>query len=275
MALAVAGVPAGAAADEEPRHHLFNPKPADKLRPLSANRPDTTESPYTVDAGHLQIETSFVDWTVDKPKGTSQRTTRRSFGSTLFILGVLDDLDVELGLTPNARERTEDRSDGSVADDAGFGDTLLRVKLNLWGNDGGDSAFAVMPYVKFPTAADPLGNNHVEGGLILPLGVGLPGEFGLGLMAEVDIVRNDANTRHVGDLLHTVTLGHDIVGALAGFVEYAGQQRLSGTARYRATFNAGLTYGVTDNLQLDAGLGVGLNDAADDLRLFTGFAARF
>ena len=37
-----------------------------ELRELSTDRPDTTESPFTVDRGHVQIELSFAEWTRDK-----------------------------------------------------------------------------------------------------------------------------------------------------------------------------------------------------------------
>ena len=83
----------------------------------------------------------------------------------------------------------------------GFGDdTQIRLKINLWGNDGpqpgfGDTALAIMPFVKFPTGSGDLTNDHVEGGVILPLAVALPDEFGLGLMAEVDVVYNEASRR--------------------------------------------------------------------------------
>src|SRR5687768_11189412 len=43
-------------------YSLFNPTPASLLRELSADRPDVTESPYTVDAGHVQVELSFAEW---------------------------------------------------------------------------------------------------------------------------------------------------------------------------------------------------------------------
>ncbi len=43
-------------------YHLFNPTPSEQMRPLSADRPDATESPITVDAGHVQVEVSFFDY---------------------------------------------------------------------------------------------------------------------------------------------------------------------------------------------------------------------
>ena len=50
---------ARASADDSgtaPTYHLFAPVPRSAMRPLSTDRPDTTESPYTVDAGHFQME---------------------------------------------------------------------------------------------------------------------------------------------------------------------------------------------------------------------------
>src|SRR5262249_30878738 len=42
----------------------------------------------------------------------------------------------------------------------GIGDTFARSKINLWGNDGGDTAAAIIPYVK----AFPRQNRHFTGG---------------------------------------------------------------------------------------------------------------
>src|SRR5262245_40365351 len=41
------------------RYWLLNPTPDRLLRELSTDRPDMTESPFTVDAGRIQIETNF------------------------------------------------------------------------------------------------------------------------------------------------------------------------------------------------------------------------
>ncbi|MFN9973748.1 MAG: transporter, partial [Phycisphaerae bacterium] len=51
-----------AAGSDKSAFHLFNPTPRELLREVDTDRPDTTESPHTVDAGHFQIEFSFVDY---------------------------------------------------------------------------------------------------------------------------------------------------------------------------------------------------------------------
>src|SRR5438093_6841318 len=48
------------------QYHLFNPTPRAFLRELSTDRPDKTESPYTVDAGHFQIEMDLVSYSRDR-----------------------------------------------------------------------------------------------------------------------------------------------------------------------------------------------------------------
>jgi len=252
-------------------YHLFNPTPTGFMRDLSTDRPDTTESAYTVDAGHLQLEMSFVDFRHDRNNGDSQ--TRRAFSVAplLVKVGLLNNVDLQVGVNPYTREEASDES-GWVD---GFGDTLVRVKFNLWGNDGGDTAFAIMPFVKFPTAADDLGNGDTEGGLIAALGAALPDEWSLGTMAQLDYNRSAADDRYVNDIVHTVTASRRIVGDLAGYLEYAGFANLNGDEDYRGYFDAGLTLGVSKDVQWDAGIRVGLTEAADDFGVFIGVSMRF
>ena len=48
------------------RHNLFNPAPENLLRELATDRPDKTEEPGTVDAGHFQFEVDFATFTFDR-----------------------------------------------------------------------------------------------------------------------------------------------------------------------------------------------------------------
>ena len=53
------------AAEDKSQYHLFNPTPRELMRELSTDRPDKTESPYTVDAGHFQIESDLTIFEYD------------------------------------------------------------------------------------------------------------------------------------------------------------------------------------------------------------------
>lgn len=245
------------------------------MRDMSTDRPDTTESPYTVDAGHFQLEFSFVDFTADRRNGDARTVRTFTVAPMLLKMGLLNDVDLQIGLDPFTHERTRDRITGVSETAQGFGDTIVRLKVNLWGNDGGETALAVMPFVKFPTADGALGNGRVEGGLIVPLAVELPSEFSLGLMAEIDINRSAGNDRYVVDFVHTATLSHDLIDDLGGYIELAGFANLNGDEKYRGYFDAGLTCALTPDMQLDAGLRVGLTRTADDLGIFVGLSRRF
>src|SRR6266699_3088151 len=48
-------------------YNLFHPTPRDMMRELSADRPDKTDCPFTVDAGHFQVEMDFANLTYDAP----------------------------------------------------------------------------------------------------------------------------------------------------------------------------------------------------------------
>src|SRR5438445_7128969 len=96
-------------------YNLFRPTPPDMMREMSADRPDKTDCPFTVDAGHFQVEMDFANFTSDAPK--SQNGNVRSEGWQLapmnLKLGVLNDLDLQLVLAPYQWQRARDKSSGA------------------------------------------------------------------------------------------------------------------------------------------------------------------
>lgn len=171
---------------------LFHPTPRDLMRPLSTDRPDATESPYTVDAGHLQIEADVVAYLRDVARDDGAHLRGWALAITNLKLGLTNGIDAQLVVETYRREETEAPGSETAVD--GFGDLVLRGKFNLWGNDEGRTAFALLPFVKFPTAEEGLGNDHVEGGIALPLAVELPHGFGFGAQLVVEALRNDGDT---------------------------------------------------------------------------------
>jgi hypothetical protein len=258
-------------------YNAFHPTPRELMRPMATDRPDKTESPYTVDAGHFQIEMDVATFTHDRDRsgGGDTRTKGWAFAFANLKLGLTNDIDLQVILESFSHIRVDDRAAGSVTRQSGFGDVTTRLKVNLWGNDGGRTAFAIMPFLKFPSSQDGLGNNSVEGGVILPLAVGLPHGWSLGLQAEVDVLRNETDRGHHAAFLNTVTLGHDIVGNLAGYIEFFSEASTQRNTPWLATFDVGFTYAVNDDLQLDAGVNIGITKSAPDANPFIGISWRF
>lgn len=263
----MAGQPAAAGSG----YSLFNPAPDSLLRDLSTDRPDLTESPYTVDAGHVQLEMDLVGYARDGAGG--DRTEAWGIAPFMVKLGLTNSTDLQLVLEPHRRVRVTGDPTGAT-EVSGIGDAGIRLKQNLWGDDGGGTALALMPFVKIPTAENAIGNGAWEWGLIVPFAVGLPWEFRAGLMGEVDLLEDeDGDGRHAL-WIATATLSRDVTGPLGAFVEVTSATRPRDEGDWVGTFDVGVTLGVGRNVQLDAGVLLGLSDAADDRALFLGLAVR-
>jgi hypothetical protein len=267
-------MPAGLPAAEKSGYDLFHRTPEAQLRELTTDRPDLTESPYTVDAGWWQIETDAISYTRDHDTagGADAVNTVVSLGTVNLKVGLTHNIDLQTVIETYAYAHTEDRNTGAQARVSGFGDVTTRVKINLHGNDGGPSAMAIMPFIKWPTNRHGLGNRSIEGGLIVPFAHSLPGGWSLGAMTELDLVRNDTDDGYAAAWVNTITFGHDLTGRLAGYLELATVLQRGADI---VTFDCGLTYGIGRHVQLDCGMNLGLTPAADDLTVFAGLSVRY
>ncbi|MSU44021.1 MAG: transporter [Pedosphaera sp.] len=273
--LTMAGVPAQPLLGKS-QYSIFKPTPEALMREMSTDRPDKTESAYTVDAGHFQIEMDLVTHTRDRHNTDRDGKVVRSWGIAPMNLkaGLCNNVDFQLVLSTYEIERTADPTDG-VSKKRGLGDITTRLKWNVWGNDGGQTALALMPYLKFPTNQDKLGNRSVEGGLIVPLAVELPAGWSMSPMTQLDIVRDENSRGYHPEFVNTITFGHDIIGNLAGYAEFFSSVSTEAGSKWVGTVDLGLTYAFTKNIQLDAGINIGVTRAADDLNPFLGLSWRF
>ncbi len=270
--IAAAAEEQGPAPDKN-SYNLLNPVPAALMRELAPDRPDKTESPYTVDAGHFQLEMDFANYTLDKLEETRIRAW--NVAPVNFKAGLLNNIDLQFVFDNYLSVRAEDRTTGAFAAQSGIGDFTTRLKVNLWGDDDGRTAFALLPYVKFPTSTDQLGNNGVEGGCILPLAVKLPADFDLGLETAASLMRNGANDGYHEEFIGSITLDHAIVGDLSGYVEFFSNITTEQQSSWVGTVDVGLELLVTKNTQLDCGANIGITPAADDWNFFAGITVRF
>ena len=240
---------------------ISNPLFAAELRPFSTDRPDTTESPYSVDAGHFQFETEIGSWTRD-----GGDWSEFTLGELNAKVGLDDstDLQVVLPIYTHVRRGAE-----------GFGDVQIRLKRNLWGNDEGSTALALMPYVKLPTADSDLGNGDFEGGLMIPFAFDGPQEWSCGVMGELDVVSDEDSGGYLAEALVSATASHGITENTAAFFEVVGIFTPESGDDQEAYFNSGMTWAISETLQLDGGIRVGLTDASADLSPFLGLSVKF
>ena len=254
-------------------YNLFHPTPHDLMRELTPDRPDKTESPYTVDAGHIQLEMDVATFTLDRSNDT--RIEAWNVAPVNFKIGLLNHVDLQFIFENYLSVRTEDRQAHTRTTQSGAGDLTTRLKINLWGNDGGQTAFGILPFVKFPTNTDHLGNDAVEGGVIFPLAVKLPAGWDLGLETGSSFLRNEQDRGYHAEFVNMVTVGHELIGKLGGYLEFFSSVSTEPASSWVGTVDLGLTYGLTDDIQLDAGVNLGVTRSADDVNAFTGLTVRF
>src|SRR6266550_6939028 len=127
LGMAAGAVPAGAGKPEVDKSvfNLFNPTPTECLRALDTDGPGSTESPYTVDAGHYQVEMTLVSYTSDRESfaGVTQRFEAWTIAPMNLKIGLLNRLDAQLLLEPYTL--FYQREDGSRVTRRGFGDTTV------------------------------------------------------------------------------------------------------------------------------------------------------
>src|SRR5437773_10798418 len=99
------------------------------MRELNTDRPDKTESPFTVDAGHFQIEADILNYTYDRynPARTDTHVETVSIAPMNLKVGLCNIVDLQLVLQTYVSVRTHDVATGGVQNSRGFGDLLIRA----------------------------------------------------------------------------------------------------------------------------------------------------
>ena len=269
----------GSAGSAKSAYSLFNPAPDTDLRDYNPDRPSKITSPFTIDAGHLDVESDFVNYFRTDVQGVTDRAFE--YLDPTIKLGILSNVDLEMTLNGDEFVRqSKDANPRSTRDLSGFGDVFFRAKVNLLGDDGGDVALAFVPYVKLPAddaASLALGDNAVEGGGILTSQIKLPHDFALGLQTEVDMLRGGNDTLLHPNFVNIAMLSHEVPGLknLTASGEFYSSVSTDRTTPTILTADFALAYLIKPSTQLDIGANVGLNKDAPDLQLYAGISQRF
>lgn len=269
------------AAQDKWQYTLINPVPSDDLRDMDTDRPDKTNTPHTIDAGHVQIETGGFDYSYfrDRYQGANARIESLDLGQFNFRLGILSDL--ELNAVVNAYDflRSTDFTSNHSSRQNGLGDSVIGGKLNFWGNDSGDevwaTAFGIQPQFKIPVARENLGNGHPELFVGLPFLLNLPAQVHLGLQTTGSWERNIEDTGDVAGWQNSVSVDRVFFSKFDIYLEYWSHVSTERHQEAEQTLDAGFTYPLNDNVVLDTGVNFGLNRASQTIEVLAGISVRF
>jgi hypothetical protein len=240
--------------------------------PLITDRPDFTESSVTVGRGLTQLEFGYT-YFYDTAGGTSVRS--ETYPELLIRRGIWKDwLELRIAWS-YAEERT--RTEGmTVSGFSGSEDLSLGVKLALTGQEGLLPEMAIVPQFSIPSGSAGLRDNEVLPGLAWFYGWditdGLSTAGGSQILGGLD----EATGRDFAIYAQSWTVGFSLTERLASYLEWFAFVPSGADSEQPQHFlNGGFTYQLNNDLQLDVRGGVGLNEAAEDFFLGTGWAVRY
>ena len=246
--------------------------PTTQVAALCTDRPTKATSACTVPKGMVQIETDLINFTRFKVDGVKVDTTLYTSPTIKYGLGSAT--DIEASITPYETIRVHG---GGVGDASihGVGDLYLKVKQRLT-DPGATNQFALLPYIKIPTAKFGIGNRKVEGGIVGTGQFGLGNGFSLTVSPEADLLADaDLHGRHV-QLVGALNLGKSLSSSVSASVELWTAQNFDPAATVdQYSLDGGLAWVAAPNLQLDLGANVGLNQVTPDLQVYAGVSTRF
>lgn len=241
-------------------------------RDLCPERPGLDTPPCIVEPGRVVVETSAIDWTLDRQPGSRMDTVL--VGDLLARAGVSDRLEAQLGWTAYGQVRT--RNAAGVQSRSGTGDAMLALKLGLLHPDGQGTSLALQPFVTLPIGGRAIGAGTWGAGLRLPVSVAVGEQLQLLATPEIDAAPDgDGRGRHLSwgsaagvQLGVGQSIGLAIEGELIRDCDPAGHST-------EALGEASLAWQPGANSQLDMGVIAGLDRGAPDLELVAGIARRF
>ncbi len=218
-----------------------------KLRELSPDRPHQTESPITVDAGHIMVETDLVNDTFYKNELPYSSTKGLMFFN--FKVGLTNKMDVEL--MSNAYSYTKYEHNALPPTNNSFPDLTFRYKLNVLGNDAGRTAIAIMPFINTSNFLHEKWQAKT-GGIFVNAEHMINDKFEIGYTGGLtSFTINPFFSQY--ELFSTVSFSYPVYRSINHFVEVSERWNSSSIVRNNYSIDSGFTFTPTRNNQFDMG----------------------
>ncbi|HYN21115.1 MAG TPA: transporter [Thermoanaerobaculia bacterium] len=231
---------------------------------IVTDRPDFTESTSTLPPGHFQIEGGTTVARVEEEDSTS-------FGELLVRVGMGEMWEARLGIGSYSRIETP------LADFTGFEDPSVGLKVRFTEAADqlapGQPAMALIFLTSIPAGDEDLTDDEWVPEAKLALGWSLSSRFSLGSNVNYAYAVDGDDRFH--QLSGSLTSGFSITDRVGSYLEWFGflEEIEDGPSTHYV--NGGVTYLVNNDLQVDARVGTGLNDADPDWFVGVGAAIRW
>ncbi len=233
---------------------------------INPDRPDLTTSAEIVPAGALQIETG-LEYARERVGGGP---AERQFS----VQGVL-----RLGLTPSLEISIEGEPFvwlRAAEDDHGSGDYTLGLKYRFHAPspEGGGPALALKPFVKLPTAREPIGSERPDFGALLLMSIALPWGLSLDANAGVAAIGQRRPEGFIPQGIVSASLSWAVTERLSTITELFFSTKDERGGRDSLLTTVALMYRVTPRLAVDAGMRTTLTGRGPDWSALIGLSVR-
>lgn len=238
----------------------------DTIPDLITDRPDLTESSSVVPLFALQIETGFV---VENYKTNFIVQKSFAYNTTLLRYGLLENLELRLGMEYLGNKVLTKNTDSNNTF-SGLGPVYAGFKVKITEEDGWKPEIAFLGGLVLPfTADDYFKPDYTAANIRFSLSHSLSDKLSIGYNLGVEW---DGETA-IPEYFYTISLGIELTDILGMFVE--GYGMLTEEGKSENLIDAGFTYLVFPNFQLDFSGGLGLSESAVDNFLSFGLTYRF
>lgn len=221
-----------------------------------------TETPQTVAPGKLRVEIDGLRLSFDRADAAGNKYSAVGVASTIVTAGLTDSVDLQVGAQLFLRQVYELR--GRRDSRSGLGDLFFRAKWTFWRDERLGAALAVLPYVKVPANTGGVGNDSVEGGIIVPWEMKTAAGFTTGAMFQWDHVRNHDNNGYDAHWHLTGYAQRNLTKFFGVYGEAALSAASTGLSHWAGSIGVGALFQVTQSVQLDYEVQRGLNSRATD-----------
>jgi hypothetical protein len=214
-----------------------------------ALRAQVTEVPQTIEPGGLLMRMDAISLGLQPDTSAPNQYKAVGLGTTLVSAGLTSSVDIEVGTQLFIRDTFA--TSGSDHTESGIGDVLIQPKWTFWRDPSTGQAAAIIPYVMLPTDSAAVGNNSVQGGLILPWSMDIAPGLQAAAMVEWDELRNVANTRYDTRWYGSAYIKWDLGGRISAYAETTLSESTAGTSTFAGTVGGGATLNASKNFQWD------------------------
>lgn len=241
--------------------------PAADRELVDPDRPDISSSATIAPPGAVQLESGMF---YAKTRTAGEPTEHRLSLEAVLRLGVIERLEVRLEMEPIVRFRgTEDLTD--------VGNFGLSAKWRFFDAPDGSAwpALALNPFVKLPTAPEPIDSGKTDFGLRLIASFQLPASFNLDANAGLAAIGQSLPDGYLPQAQVSASLSRQLVRNLGVFAEVVYGSRDERGGRDMVGVDGGVTWRILPSVALDAAVGTSLYGSLPDVFVRAGGSIRF